>query len=86
MKIDALDSPLHCPRCGKRMTMELGEHDTDDGHEAVHRCWNCDHVEIETGRTVPLASVTGSMLASIRDRIRDDDMAKPIEFEWPVKP
>ena len=87
MKIDVLNSPLRCPKCSKRMVMELGENEAegDAGHEAVHRCWNCDHVEVETGRTVPLASVTDSVLARIRDRIRDDAMEAPIDFEWPVK-
>jgi hypothetical protein len=87
VKIDFTDSPLRCPRDGKRMVMELGENEaeTDAGHVAYHQCLHCGHTEIETGRTMPLASTTGPILAHLRDRIRDDDMTKPLEFEWPVK-
>lgn len=84
MKIEFTDSPLRCPRDGKRMVMDLGQ-DDDGEHEAKHCCLHCGWTEIETGKTVPLASTTGPILASIRDRIRDDDMTKPLGFDWPER-
>ena len=69
MKTQFTDSDLRCPYDGKKLIVELGERGdgTDAGYEAVHRCWNCDYTEVETGRTVPLASTTGPILAHLRD-------------------
>ena len=85
MKTQFTDSDLRCPYDGKKLIVELGERGdgTDAGYEAVHRCWNCDYTEVETGRTVPLASTTGPILAHLRDRIRDDAMTTPVDFQWP---
>ena len=85
MKTQFTDSDLRCPYDGKKLIVELGpnEDETDAGHVAYHQCLHCGHTEVETGRTVPLASTTGPILAHLRDRIRDDAMTTPVDFQWP---
>lgn len=36
------DSHIRCPRCSKRMMVELGPDDTGR-LVALHECWNCDY-------------------------------------------
>jgi hypothetical protein len=45
MAVQVLDSPLRCPRDGKRMFLELGQHDSHGALEMTHECWSCGYTE-----------------------------------------
>lgn len=63
MTVQILDSPLRCTRDGKRMVLELGQHDSNGGLEMVHRCLSCGHWEM--GRRHPRKVFGASRLADL---------------------
>lgn len=36
-----LDSDRRCGKCGKRMLLEVGQHDSRGDLEVSHECWQC---------------------------------------------
>lgn len=39
-----LNSPHRCPYCGKRLVLDLGPNDDEDGRlRGEHSCWNCGY-------------------------------------------
>lgn len=63
MTVQILDSPLSCPKDGKRMVMELGQHDSYGGLEMTHTCWSCGYTEV--GRRHPRKVFGASRLAEL---------------------
>jgi len=51
-----IDSHLRCPRCGKRMHMDIGQDDITGAGDmrAEHQCWNCDYREQDRDWSRPL--------------------------------
>jgi len=40
-----IDSPRRCPRDGKRMAMEIGQHSSAGDIRIEHQCWHCGYTE-----------------------------------------
>lgn len=41
-----IDSDRRCPRCSKRMMLELGQGEEREVRAVmIHHCWSCDYVE-----------------------------------------
>lgn len=53
MGAQIIDSDRRCPRCAKRMVLEIGQADHDAADrfssraEMVHQCWSCDYSEVD---------------------------------------
>lgn len=71
MALQVIDSPRLCPRCSKRMVMELGQDEAENWHlHAIHICWNCDHREDQRLWSRPLRTDGESAARRRLDRLR----------------
>jgi hypothetical protein len=75
MAMQVIDSPRRCPKCSKRMMMEIGPDEESGWHmHAVHVCWNCDHREDDRAWS-PVLKTDGESAARRRlDRVRGVDV------------
>ena len=72
MAIQVIDSPLRCPRDGKRLVMQIGQDDTTGAGDmrAVHECFHCGYREEDKQWSRPLRTDGQSTLRKIADRLR----------------
>lgn len=77
-----IDSPRRCRADGKRMVMDMGAHEDEGDLEITHTCLHCGRTETQRPEYDRPASGP-SLLASIRDKIRNPDkpMPPPAAFE-----
>ena len=62
------DSPRRCPRCHKRMFLELDQEFIGTRLRMEHHCWSCDWREVEYQRP---KGGTGTTLADSLARLRN---------------
>ena len=73
-----LDAPFRCPRDGKRMVMDTGQHEDRGDIEHVYTCWHCNYTERHHDWEKPRTSI-GKTLAQRLRNIRLGD--GPVELE-----
>lgn len=62
------DSPLRCPRDGKRMLMEVDQDEVSSRLRITHECWDCGYREEERRRTTGgNATTAAERLARLRN-------------------
>lgn len=64
-----LDSHRRCPRCHKRMTVEVGQHEETGEVEVVHHCESCGRRVRDTRWREPARVVTDLGRANAVDRL-----------------
>lgn len=64
-----IDSNLHCPRDGKRMVTEAGQHESGGDLELEHSCLHCGYRLMQRPEFQRVFDGP-SLLESLRDRIR----------------
>ena len=86
MAVQVLDSPRLCPKCHKRMFMELGPDEGENWHlQVIHICWSCDHREEQRAWSRPLRTDGESAARRRLNRLRGVEIPLVIDSEpWEV--
>ncbi len=80
-----IDSDRRCPRCSKRMMLEIGQADSDavdrfsNRAELVHQCWSCGYSELDRNWKRP---TVGSAAAA--ERLARLRLEGPTPYPWEV--
>lgn len=68
-----IDSDRYCPRCHKKMMLQVGQDDVSGWTRMQHECWACDYTEIDENWRRPLPTRVGELgkrLAAARREVR----------------
>lgn len=83
MAVQVIDSPKRCPRCSKRLVMQIGQDDVTGAGDmrARHECWNCEYAEDDRAWSRPLKTDGRSTLRRLADRLRGVEI--PMVYDRP---
>lgn len=83
-----LDSPLRCPKCHKRMHLQVGQEDVigEGDLRMRHECWSCGYAEDERAWTRPTKLARRLVAADRLARQRLEGWTHEIQYDtspWP---
>lgn len=75
-----IDSHLRCPRCKKRMVLDVGQDDHSGAGDmrATHRCLECPYTEIDKNWSAPLG--TDRPRTTLAARLRQQRLGEGVEI------
>jgi C4-type Zn-finger protein len=82
------DSDRFCPRCGKRMMLELGQEDVAESFIGwvlmTHSCWSCNYTETDRQWRRPRLRVVGTPTAA--ERLKELRLGRVIPLRYDTTP